>query len=112
MINKIRVKVHNMLKTYNYLYFILGPLIIIGFILTIMSNRFGKNMENIILSIGTGIMTSSLVSLFIEISNVNTVKMSNKIYFNDIIETIIGSAKLPYVEIIYKINDYNLKYNV
>lgn len=101
-----------MLKTYNYLYFILGPLIIIGFILTIMSNRFGKNMENIILSIGTGIMTSSLVSLFIEISNVNTVKMSNKIYFNDIIETIIGSAKLLYVEIIYKINDYNLKYNV
>ena len=77
-----------------------------------MSNRFGKNMENIILSIGTGIMTSSLVSLFIEISNVNTVKMSNIIYFNDIIETIIGSAKLLYVEIIYKINDYNLKYNV
>ena len=104
MINKIRVKVHNMLKTYNYLYFILGPLIIIEFILTIMSNLFGKNMENIILSIGTGIMTSSLVSLFIEISN--------KIYFNDIIETIIGSAKLLYVEIIYKINDYNLKYNV
>lgn len=101
-----------MLKTYNYLYFILGPLIIIEFILTIMSNLFGKNMENIILSIGTGIMTSSLVSLFIEISNVNTVKMSNKIYFNDIIETIIGSAKLLYVEIIYKINDYNLKYNV
>ena len=97
MINKIRVKVNNMLKTYNYLYFILGQLIIIEFILTIMSNLFGKNMENIILSIGTGIMTSSLVSLFIEISNVNTVKMSNKIYFNDIIETIIGSAKLLYL---------------
>lgn len=99
-------------KNFTCLSYLLISLTIIGLVLIIISYFISnKETESIILSIGTGIFTSSLVSLFIDIINKHTIDSNNKIYFDIIFEPLFMSTKNLYLDFIYKINDYRLKQN-
>lgn len=109
---KNKRKKGNFLKNFTCLSYLLISLTIIGLVLIIIS-YFISDMEteSIILSIGTGIFTSSLVSLFIDISNKHIIDSNNKIYFDIIFEPLFMSTKNLYLNFIYKINEYRLKQN-
>jgi len=109
---KNKRKKGNFLKNFTCLSYLLISLTIIGLVLIIISYFISdKETESIILSIGTGIFTSSLVSLFIDISNKHIIDSNNKIYFDIIFEPLFMSTKNLYLNFIYKINEYRLKQN-
>lgn len=109
---KNKTKKRYFFKNFTYLSYLLILLTIVGLVLIIISHFISNgNTQNIILSIGTGIFTSSLVSLFIDISNKHTIDSNNKIYFDIIFEPLFMSTKNLYLNFIYKINDYRLKQN-
>lgn len=109
---KNKKKKRKFFKNFTCLSYLLISLTIIGLVLIIISYFISdKETESIILSIGTGIFTSSLVSLFIDISNKHIIDSNNKIYFDIIFEPLFMSTKNLYLNFIYKINEYRLKQN-
>lgn len=112
--NKIRKKIKKLMfnvksKT-NWLYFTIVAMFVIGVgMLGISFFISTADVKNVLVGLGTGTITSSLVTLGIEMSNnridMTRTKRVKKLLFNPIVE----SMKSVYNENAYRINRYTIK---
>lgn len=106
LINSIRKFLSNL----NWLYIAIIIMIAIGVGILISSHWIvGDDIKNICVGLGTGIVTSALVSLYIDAINRKVEKNKLSKYKNMLLNPLYNAVKLLYVHIALNINEYRVR---
>lgn len=106
----IREKITTFFQKVNWLYVAMLMIIILGSALLISSCQITDNdLKNIAVGLGTGIVTSTLVTLYIEIINSKIHKRQIYKYKRMILNPLYNATKKLYIQVALSINEYRVR---
>lgn len=94
----------------NRLYLSISFIIIVGLIMLLLSFKvYNSEVQNVLIGLGTGIITSSLVALYIEVINNKLAKKRLQKFRMILFNPILNVVKTVYVDSAIRINEYIIK---
>lgn len=110
-VRKFKITIKNILKrignNITKLTSIIVILIIVGIVILIISYT-KDSMNNILCGVGTGIITSAIVSFLMESSNRVNEKRKMEIYYNKMLTPFLVSVGYIYNSLMYNLNEYRI----
>lgn len=110
LVKKIGKLLDTFAQKLNLLYIAIITIIAIGIGLLIASYWIeNPDIKNIAVGLGTGIVTSALVTLYIEIINGQIQRKKLLKYKNMLLNPLFNAVKLLYIQVILSVNEYRIK---
>lgn len=97
----------------NKLYIAIAIMIIMGIVLLVISFTIvDSDMKNIAVGLGTGVVTSALVTLYIEFINSQIQRKKLKKYKQMLMNPLFNAVRSLYVQAILSVNEYRVRMDI
>lgn len=113
MRKKLMNSVREFLSKLNWLYIAIIVMIVIGIAILVSSHWIvSADSKNICVGLGTGIVTSALVSLYIDAINRKVEKNKLSKYKNMLLNPLYNAVRSLYIHVILNLNEYRVREKV